>query len=463
MARNILIVDDEIDIQSSLSFALKDEGYEVTSCSLPKEAIEIMKSSSVDVALFDVWFPEGDGIELLEFTRENHPNVVPIMMSGHGNIELAIKAIRLGAYDFLEKPLELDKVLVVLKNALETKTLKEENVRLSHQILNRGTLIGGSGAVKSLKADLHKTAVSNSNVLIMGEDGSGKELCARLIHQLSARREAPYLVLNCAAYSGDALDEELFGLASSHPKAGGKIKQGRIEQTMNGTIFLDEISSLSQELQAKLVQTLQEGSFFRLGGDQSVPATCRVVAGAREELGKLVEKGSYSQDLMMRLGVVQIRVPPLRERLEDVQELASHFVEVVANESGKKAPRVDSTLIDWMKGYDWPGNVRELKNLLERMLIMNDGVDQLGISDLPDEIQAAIGASEQGQSLSSVSDPGGALRALRAEFEKVILQQRLESLGGNVTKTAESLGLERAHLHRKLKQYGIGPQRGEDA
>jgi two-component system nitrogen regulation response regulator NtrX len=462
MAFSVLIVDDELDIQSSLSFALKDEGYEVFTASSPREALNLLKEKTIDVALYDVWFPDGDGLELLKASKDDHADMIPVMMSGHGNIELAIKAIRMGAYDFLEKPLELDKVLLVLKNALETKKLKEENIRLSHQILYKAKLIGESSAVLQLKNALYKAALANSPIMLVGENGTGKELCARLLHQLSARRDSSYHVLNCGALKREELEVELYGAEKGTAFSKTQRKIGKLEQAQGGTLFLDEITYLPESLQTKLAQTLKDKRFHRLGSEHLQDLDVKLVTGSRKNIAQWVKENRFSNDLFYHLSVISIGVPSLKDRIGDLAALIEHFLENLSHDYVHKKPVISDELVSWMRSYDWPGNVRELKNLLERMVIMNPDKETLTLSDLPEELQNLSSQPLREGSFEDLPDPGGSLRQLRAQFEKSILSRRLDRLSGNVTKTAESLGLERAHLHRKLKQYGIQANRGEE-
>jgi two-component system nitrogen regulation response regulator NtrX len=450
MARSILIVDDEADIQSSLAFALKDEGFDVLTAGSPKEAQEILGTKAVDIGLFDVWFPDGDGVELLQFTREAYPDAVVVMMSGHGNIELALKAIRLGAYDFLEKPLELEKLLVILKNVTESLDLRDENRRLSKRLLGHTNLIGESQALKSLQSDVRKAAASSAHVLISGENGTGKELVARLLHQSSSRARYPFVTVTCANLSEATLDVELFG-----SEDGGARHIGRLEQAGEGTVFLDEILELGASAQAKLLRVLEDRSFRRVGGSQTIRLGARVLAASNRDLADAVKEGKLREDLYFRLKVLSVSLPPLRERGQDVPLLAKHFVEELSREYGRAPPPIGEDLAQWLVAYDWPGNVRELRNLLERMIIMGGGQEKLGVADLPEELQLTRLSPGVSGGLEPVRDPAGPLRELRAQFEKMILEQRLERFQGNVTRAAESLGIERAHLHRKMKQYGL--------
>lgn len=455
MSTRVLIVDDELDIQSSLSLALEDEGYEIVTATLPKEAEEILQTQDFDLAIYDVWFPEGDGLELLKHTKLNYPELCCVMMSGHGNIELALKSIRMGAYDFLEKPLELDKVLVVMRNAGETLQLKKENLRLNQQLGGRTKIIGKSQKIQELLESTQKAAKANSSVLILGENGSGKELVARRLHGQSKLSREAFVAVNCAAIPENLFESEFFGHEKGAFTGASHKRIGKFEQAGAGMLFLDEISELSPASQGKLLRVLEEKNFTRIGGQQELTNKAWVVAASNRDLKQDVQEGRFREDLYYRLNVVQLKVPSLRERLEDIPMLLEYFLQSICVDLGRTVPHVSPALSKWMKDYDWPGNVREFRNMIERMLIMNPEKDLLDVGDLPEEMVVPVDVHEEEAQIKVTDVPDKSLRALRGQFEKSILEQRLQGHDGNVTKTAESLQLERAHLHRKLKQYGI--------
>lgn len=454
MAKTLLIVDDELDIQSSLAFALKDEGFEVFTASSPQEAEVILSQNTIDLGLFDVWFPVGDGIELLKLTRIKYPQASVVMMSGHGNIELALKAIRLGAFDFLEKPLELEKVLVVLRNASEIGALRKENRRLTARSTAGAEFLGDSSSIAHLRDQIQKAAVANSHVLIRGENGVGKELVAHLLHQLSPRTDKPFMPVNCAAIPEPLFESELFG----HEKGAftGAVSRavGRFEQAGNGTLFLDEIGELSLSAQGKLLRVLEDRKFDRVGGRAPIKCDARVIVATNRDLAAEIKAGRFREDLYFRLNVLSITVPPLRDRLDDLPDLIAHFMKFYCAESGRSQVKITPDLLEWMKHYEWPGNVRELRNLIERLLIMNPEKQEFSQNDLPEELQSSIPVAIPLDPIV-MGENSGSLRNLRARFEKQILEQRLIKFQGNVTKAAESLGIERAHMHRKIKQYDI--------
>ncbi|MEO5667223.1 MAG: sigma-54 dependent transcriptional regulator, partial [Bdellovibrionota bacterium] len=351
MIRRVLIVDDELDIQSSLSFALKDEGYEVRTASSPREALEILNQETFHVALYDVWFPEGDGMDLLKESLENFSAMSIIMMSGHGNIELALKSIRMGAYDFLEKPLELEKVLVLLRNACQTSILKFENKSLLRQLYGDIDLVAISRPMKHLKEQIDKVAPTPSHVLLLGQSGVGKTLAARYLHNKGDRSQHPFVTVHCAALPEDAWEKELFGYDDV---------PGRLELAAGGTLYLNSVGELPPAAQARLFRVFEEKRFERKGRPQAIPLDVRVVASSSTHLAEQVANGSFREDLYFQLKVVALEVPPLSDRKDDIDQLAKSFLKNVMREHGRTIPTIDAELLSWMKHYDWPGNVREL-------------------------------------------------------------------------------------------------------
>ena len=453
MGRKILIVDDELDIQSSLSIALREEGFQVVTCTLPKEAELIVQREKIDVALLDVWFPEGDGIELLEWLRNRHQDIIPVMMSGHGTIELALKAVRLGAYDFLEKPIELEKLLVVLKNAVEVKSLREHNAYLNRELFQDVQLVGNSERVADLKIKLQKAAFSSEPVLLEGEKGVGKELAGRIIHNLGSQKQFPFVSINCATTPVEYLKDELF-CSSGSPL--GTRKQGVFYETKEGgSVFLNEVASLPPEMQVQLNQVLETGHFFDAHSSKKFVYHGRIFASSSVPSKDLCSQKSFNEDLFSQFGAIQIEIPSLNNRKEDLNEIIDLILQRLAKKSGISKPGVGEELMIWMKHYDWPGNVRELKNLLERMIIFSNDSGVLTMNHLPEDLVSPPSQDEAMNLLPSIKDPQGSLRSLRSQFEKMIIEQRLEKYSGHVTKAAESLGIERAHLHRKMKQYEI--------
>lgn len=460
MTVSVIIVDDEIDIQSSLSFALKDEGYEVVTASSPREAEKILSETHVDIGLFDVWFPDGDGIELLKLSHEKYPNVSVVMMSGHGNIELALKSIRLGAYDFLEKPLELEKVLLVLKNAVESRQLRDENARLLETILKKGQIVGHSKAILGMRSDLERESKLSAPLAIVGEAGSGRELSARVLHQISPRRAKPFVGVSASTDSAAEQRALLFGAEKTVHRSGLR-HVGAIEACGEGTLLIDNIAAWQPEVIGELLAAIQGQAFTRQGGNQKIKFEGRALFSLTSQ--NLA--GQLERDFVSALH--KIEVPSLKERREDTIELAKHFIAEFGASQGLAKIDFAPELESWLLTYDWPGNVRELKNLAERMVISAPGRSHFGIADLPEELQGLALQHEQDFSGALTPEvfkkyPKGSLREWRSVFEKVLLQSRLELCDHNVTKTADSLGIERAHLHRKLKNYGMSSGK-EDA
>lgn len=457
MSAVVLIVDDEIDIQSSLSFALKDEGYEVLTASSPREAEKILSEIHVDIGLYDVWFPEGDGIDLLKFSHNTYPDVSVVMMSGHGNIELALKSIRLGAYDFLEKPLELEKVLLVLKNAMESRQLRDENARLLETILKKGQIIGHSKSILSMKDEIEKESKLSSPLIIVGEPGSGRELSARVLHQISARRSKPFVSVSPSAAGTEEQRILLFGAEKNIHNTSHR-HVGACEASGEGTLWIENFEGWSSEVISELFEVLKGKSFSRLGGSQKLKFEARVIFCMTSESLK------KHADHLFLTGCHRVEVPSLKDRREDTVELAKYFISEFSVSVSPKQISFEPELESWFLTYDWPGNVRELKNLTERMVITAPGRVSFGIADLPEEFQAmalvsgfeAVGVFD---SELFVKNSQKTLRELRSIFEKSLLQSRIDLFDGNVTKAADSLGIERAHLHRKLKAYGIVPTR----
>lgn len=456
MAKSLLIVDDELDIQSSLGLALKDEGFEVFTATLPKEAQEILERESIDLGLFDVWFPEGDGLELLEWTQKKFPETKIVMMSGHGNIELALKAIRQGAYDFLEKPLELEKVLVVLRNASESQSLAAESQRLMRELESRqGQLIGDSQSMSLLRGQIDRVARASTSILLQGENGSGKELVAKLLHEKSERNKSPFVAVNCASVPDALFESEFFGHERGAFTGALQRRTGRFEEVQGGTLFLDEIAEMSLAAQSKLLRVLEDKKFRRLGGQRDLLADFRLVAATNRDLQAEVKSNRFREDLYHRLKVVLLSVPPLRDRGADILLLGNHFLKYFCFEHKRSLLTLSDELAVWLKAYDWPGNVRELKNLVERMVIFSDpAAVRLDLGALPDDVQN-LGVQNLTAKVSLTSSTGD-LRSLRASFERNLIEERLKSLDGNVSRTATSLGIERVHLHRKMRQLGIG-------
>ncbi len=448
---HIMVVDDEGSIRDTLEGILKDEGYRVSLAKDGKEALRyIERDDSIDLVLLDIWMPGMDGMEVLGRIKEKEPGVMVVMISGHGTIDLAVKATKLGAYDFIEKPLSLEKVLLTIKHALDEKRLQDEKRDMVKRMLKRYEIIGSSSTVKRLKDQISLVAPTDSWVLITGENGTGKELIARNIHLMSNRRDKPFIEVNCAAIPDELIESELFGYEKGAFTGATSRKSGRFDLADGGTIFLDEIGDMSLKTQAKILRILQEQSFVRVGGTESVEVNVRVIAATNKDLKKEMEEGNFRKDLYYRLNVIPFHIPPLRERREDIPVFIEYFLKVYTTEIGKKPKSISKEAIECLISYHWPGNVRELKNLIERLVIMTPG-DIIGVNDLPDytrEEEKMVSAFERIVENSS-------LKKAREEFEKGFILSKLEENNGNISKTAESIGIERSSLYRKIKAYGI--------
>ncbi len=456
MAERILIVDDEAGIRSTLAGILEDEGYQTAGADSVAAARTAIERESFDLALFDVWLPDGDGLDLLATVREARPELPVIVISGHANVDAAVKAIRLGAYDFLEKPLSLSRVVLTVANALERRRLARELRELSERLEASEPLIGNSLPMQQLKADLKLAAAADSRILVTGENGTGKELVARQVHRLSRRSRGPFVEVNCAAIPEDLIESELFGHVKGAFTGAAADRPGRFEQASGGTLFLDEIADMSLKTQAKVLRVLQEQRFERVGGTSTIQVDVRVVAATNKDLEGEIEAGRFREDLYFRLAVIPLTVPPLRSRREDIPLLVDHFIAHFARELGRRPKLLSRAAAERLQAYGWPGNVRELRNVVERMMIMVPG-EVIDAGALPPAIRGESG--DRGTPLEAQDFP--TLRDARAAFEKRYIERKLAEHGGNVSRTSLALGLERSNLYRKMKAYGIAaPEEG---
>jgi two-component system nitrogen regulation response regulator NtrX len=446
----ILIVDDEEGIRETLTGILEDEGYRPRSAASAVEAREALAEVPADLLLLDVWLPDADGLELLSELRPKHPHTPVIVISGHGNIDTAVKAIRLGAYDFLEKPLSLSRVVLTVQNALEQGRIKRELLDLSQRLDRHEALIGDSAAMRALLGQLEMAGRSDSRILITGENGTGKELVARRIHRLSQRAARPFVAVNCAAIPEELIESELFGHVRGAFTGATADRRGRFEQADGGTLFLDEVADMSLKTQAKVLRVLEEQRFERVGGSKSIEVDVRVLAATNKDLARELEGGRFREDLYFRLAVIPLNVPPLRDRREDVPLLIEHFLDHFAAEHGRRPKRPDPEALQRLIDYPWPGNVRELRNLAERLMIMTPG-DTITLADLPVNLRGESGARQKG----SLEVEHGTLREAREAFERRFIERKLKECDGNVTRAAAALGLERSYLHRKLRSFGL--------
>jgi two-component system nitrogen regulation response regulator NtrX len=444
---HILIVDDEPAIQSALRGVLEDEGYRVTAVGSGTEAIGVVGDEAPDIVFLDIWMPGLDGLDTLAEIKRTRPETAVVMISGHATIETAVKATRLGAYDFIEKPLSLDKTLVTVTRTLEHARLERENASLREKLDERSQIIGESAVIRALREQIAMAAPTNGRVLIYGENGSGKELVARAVHALSARADRVFVEVNCAAIPEELIESELFGHEKGAFTGAHSRRRGRFELADGGTIFLDEIGDMSLKTQAKVLRALEEQSFERVGGKDTIKVDVRVIAASNRDLPALIRLGRFRDDLFYRLSVIPIEVPPLRARTEDIPLLVDHFIRVFSAGNGRRVKTLSGEALAYFLAYDWPGNVRELRNMVERLVIMAPR-DVIDAEDVPAPLRPKEIVGETHERT---------LREARDNFERAYIQAELRANDWNMTRTAERLGIERSHLYRKIKAYGIVP------
>jgi len=450
MARTILIVDDEKSILKSLDGILKDEGFDVLSAESGVAAMEKIEEMMPDLVLLDIWMPGMDGIETLIKIKETYPHLHVVMMSGHGTIETAVKATKLGAYDFIEKPLSLEKVLLSISNALDYSLLEEEIGLLKERDKDRYRITGNSKAIKDLKAQIKVVAPTNAWVLIEGENGTGKELVAHTMHRMSKRCRKPMVEVNCAAIPEELIESELFGHEKGAFTGATIMKKGKFDLAHEGSLFLDEIGDMSLKAQSKTLRILQEQKFERVGGSRTIQVDVRVIAATNKDLEAEIAKGTFRDDLYFRLNVVPIKVPPLRERVDDIPELTGNFINDIAMNANLESKEFSDEAIETLKRYHWPGNVRELKNLVERLVIMVPG-DVIHAKDIPAPFNLESEITEEFESYMMVDS----YKEAKTIFEKAFITKKLREFNGNISQTAEAIGIERSNLHKKIKTYGL--------
>ncbi len=450
MKQKILIVDDEVSILQSLGGILQDEGYGITPALSGEEALDKAKKDPPDLILLDIWMPGIDGITVLVEMKKLYPQIPVIIISGHGSIETAVKATRMGAFDFIEKPLSLERVLVSIQNAIEFSRLEEENRILRKKANRSSRMIGRSAAVEYLREQIRRAAPTNATVLITGENGTGKELAARLLHHSSRRGTRPMVEVNCAAIPEELIESELFGHEKGSFTGAFEKRKGKFDSANGGTLFLDEIGDMSLRTQAKILRIIQEQVFERVGGSHPIEVDARIVAATNKDLQKEIELGRFRQDLYYRLNVIPIFVPPLRERIEDIPLLAENFAEEISSESALGKKKIDPQIYPILQNYSWPGNIRELRNFIERLVIMTPG-NLIG----PDELPADFRNSPQKEPGETDCFQYPTLKEARSFFERGYLLRKLEENGWNISVTAARIGLERTHLYRKMKALEI--------
>jgi two-component system nitrogen regulation response regulator NtrX len=454
MKPTILIVDDEPGVRTALTGVLRDEGYSVEAVSSGEDCLDRLTRAPVDLVILDVWLPGMDGLATLARLRERQVDTQVVLISGHGNIESAVRAIKMGAFDFVEKPLSLEKTVLVVRNALRQRRLEAENRALRARVDRTQTMVGESYAMRQLRDQVAMAAPTNGRVLIYGENGTGKELVARTIHALSRRRAAGFVEVNCAAIPEELIESELFGHVRGAFTGAVADRRGKFEVADGGTIFLDEIGDMSLKTQAKVLRILQEQTMEPVGGTSRIKIDARVLAATNKDLQTEIRAGNFREDLFFRLNVIPIFVPPLRERPEDIPLLADHFMAEFAREYGRRLKRFDSAATLVLERYPWPGNVRELRNVIERLMIMVPG-DSISAGDLNFLDQTV--AVPPGAARSTVEHL--TLHEARDRFERDLILRTLAEQQGNMSRTAEALGVERSNLYRKMRTFGIAPSR----
>ncbi|NLT67297.1 MAG: sigma-54-dependent Fis family transcriptional regulator [Acidobacteria bacterium] len=444
---SVLIVDDEKGVQTSIRGILEDAGFDAEAVSTGEDALEILLAKDFPVVLLDVWLPGLDGLQALAKIRQVAPDSVVIMISGHGSIDTAVRATKLGAFDFLEKPLLLDKTVLVVKNALNQYRLQEENRTLRKQLEQKYMMIGESVPMQALRQQIAFAAPTNGRVLICGENGTGKELVAHLLHLQSQRRDGPFVEMNCAAIPEELIESELFGHVKGSFTGASEDKEGKFVQADCGTLFLDEVGDMSPKTQAKVLRVLEEQRFTPVGGSNSIKVDVRVIASTNKNLEREIEAGNFREDLYYRLNVLPFQLPPLRERKEDIPLLTSYFLDDFARRYGRKSPVITRKAMDILETYPWPGNVRELRNIMERIVIMTPQ-PKIDIYDLPEPVlQRTLLNQEQEEDLS--------LQGARDRFERDFILQKLIECKGSVSRAAQAIRIERSNLYRKIRQLGI--------
>ena len=456
MSADILIVDDEADIRDLVAGILQDEGHRTRLARDSDEALRAIEDRKPHLVILDIWLQGSrlDGLEVLTIMKRTYPDLPVVIISGHGNIETAVTAIKRGAYDYIEKPFKADRLVLVALRALEASQLKREVKELKERSVVSAEMIGKSPAINQLKNNIDKAAPTNSRIMLRGASGAGKELAARVLHQKSLRADGPFVVLNAAAMVPDRVEDELFG---TEDRTGGPRKVGALEEAHSGTLYIDEVADMPMETQGKILRVLVEQKFLRLGGSQKVSVDVRIISSTSRDLDQDIREGRFREDLYHRLNVVTLRVPSLAERREDIPELIQFFIGQVAQTSGLAPRRIGEDAIAVLQAHDWPGNVRELRNNVERLLILAGGEPNAAITAdmLPEEIGSNVPLPVNGGAEHLMSLP---LREAREIFEREYLLAQINRFGGNISRTAEFVGMERSALHRKLSALGVSSE-----
>jgi two-component system nitrogen regulation response regulator NtrX len=456
MAADILIVDDEADICELVSGILQDEGYATRVAHNSDSALATIQSRRPNLVFLDIWLQGSrlDGLQLLEAVKAQHPDLPVVMISGHGNIETAVAAIKHGAYDFIEKPFKADRLLLIADRALETSRLKREVKELKQLAPMASALVGKSPAINQLRQTIEKVAPTNSRILIVGPSGAGKELCARTLHSMSARAAGPFVVINAAAITPERMETELFGIEQTNGSQSRKV--GALEEAHGGTLFIDEIADMPRETQNKILRVLTEQTFERVGGGGKVNVDVRIVSSTSRNLEVEITAGNFREDLFHRLSVVPIRIPPLAERREDISVLVDYFMDQISTATGLSKRSIGEDAMAVLQSHDWPGNVRQLRNNVERLMILAGGDSSavINASMLPQDVGSMIPSMPNGNGGDQLMSLP--LREAREMFEREYLMAQINRFGGNISRTAEFVGMERSALHRKLKALGVG-------
>ncbi len=448
----VLIIDDEPGIRTVLTDILEDEKYTVLSAGDGFEGLSILKEKAVDVVYLDIWLPNMGGIDVLKKIKDEYPETEVIVISGHANIDIAVKAVKLGAFDFLEKPLSLEKIVTATANAVKLESLKKENTYLKDSLFMEDRIIGESAGIKKIWERIHQSAPSDAKILITGDNGTGKELIARAIHRYSTRAEHPFVEVNCAAIPDTLLESELFGHEKGSFTSAVSRRKGKFELAHTGTLFLDEIADMSLSAQAKVLRAIQEMKFERIGGEQSITVDVRIIAATNKNIQEEITKGRFREDLYYRLNVVPIHVPSLKERTEDIKLLIDYFMDRFNLTPDEPSKTISSEGLETLKNYSWPGNIRELKNFIERINIMTDE-NVIQKDTVIHFLNETIGTDEKDTSFKEFDDMK--LNEAKELFERTFLIRKLEKHKYNISRTAENLGIYPSNLHGKIKKFGI--------
>jgi two-component system nitrogen regulation response regulator NtrX len=447
MSENILIIDDEPGIRETLSAVLRDEGLTVSTAESGEEGLDLARRNEYDCILLDIWLGQGvDGLEVLQQLKTEENEAVIIMISGHGNIETAVRTTKLGAFDFIEKPLSIERTVLTVRNALRQRKLENTNKLLQKELAEQYVMVGESVAMRALRKQIAIVAPTDGRVLISGESGTGKELVARAIHSQSRRKAAPFVEINSAALPEELVESELFGYAKGAFSGANKAKKGKFEVADGATIFLDEIGDMSRRVQAKMLRVLEEQRFEPVGSNTPITVDVRIISATNKPLEDLIDNGSFRSDLFYRLNVIPFQVPPLRERKEDIPVLASYFNDKFSRENGRPPKQMQENFLEALSLHDWPGNVRELKNIIERVVIMS-AAESVSAADLP--------AFEPLAGSENVSFRFPSFKEATDAYQREFIMRKLAEFDGNVTRAAEEMGVDRSHLYRRMRNLGI--------